>query len=76
LSNLTRLLVPYPGELMNAYPIAPTIKNPRADDPGLIHPAGQRIMPETMIRTTKEVRITGMGSNKNFGFDDQKPMGN
>ena len=75
LSDLTQLLVPYPGELMNAYPIAPTIKNPGADDPGLIHPAGQRIMPETFISGTREVRITGMGSNKDFGFDDQKPWG-
>jgi putative SOS response-associated peptidase YedK len=75
LSEVTRLLVPYPTELMNAYPIAPTIKNPRADDPGLIHPAGQRLMPETIIRSKSEVRITGMGSNKNFGFDEHNPLG-
>lgn len=76
LSDVTRLLIPYPGALMNAYPIAPTIKNPLADDPGLIHPAGQRLMPEMFIRDSKEVRITGMGSNKNFGFDEQNPLGN
>lgn len=75
LSELTRLLVPYPADLMNAYPIAPTIKDPRADDPGLIHPAGQRLMPETIIRSRSEVQITGMGSNKNFGFDEQNPLG-
>ncbi len=76
LADLTRLLVPYPGELMNAYPIAPTIKNPGADDPGLIHPVGQRLMPETIIRSRTESQITGMGSNKNFGFDEQHPLGN
>ncbi len=76
LSEVTRLLVPYPGELMNAYPIAPTIKNPGADDPGLIHPVGERVMSETLLRGTKEVRITGMGSNKDFGFDHQHPLGN
>jgi putative SOS response-associated peptidase YedK len=76
LSEVTRLLVPYPGELMNAYPIAPTIKNPRADDPGLIHPAGQRLMPETVIRSNSEIRISGMGSNKDYGFDEQHPLGN
>lgn len=53
LSELTPLLVPYPGELMNGYPIAPTIKNPKADDPGLIHPAGERLMPETLIVSRK-----------------------
>lgn len=46
LAEVTSLLIPYPGELMNAYPIAPTIKNPKADDPGLIHPAGERLIPE------------------------------
>jgi putative SOS response-associated peptidase YedK len=76
LSEVTRLLIPYPSELMNAYPIAPTIKNPRVDDPGLIHPAGQRIMPETIIRVHQDVRISGMGSNKNFGFDVKNPFGN
>lgn len=75
LSEVTRLLVPYPAALMNAYPIAPTIKNPGADDPGLIHPAGQRLMPETIIRSRSEVQITGMGSNKNFGFNEQNPLG-
>lgn len=45
LAEVNNLLVPYPAGLMNAYPIAPTIKNPMADDPGLIHPAGQRLMP-------------------------------
>ena len=76
LSEVTRLLTPYPGELMNAYPIAPTIKNPGADDPGLIHPVGERLMSETIIRETREVRISGMGSNKDFGFDQGHPMGN
>ena len=75
LSEVTRLLVPYPASLMNAYPIAPTIKNPHADDPGLIHPAGERLMPETYLRDSREIRITGMGSNKDFGFDEHNPMG-
>ncbi len=64
LSEITRLLVPYPGGLMNAYPIAPTIKNPEADDPGLIHPAGQKLMQETIIGSRSEVRIAGMADGK------------
>ncbi len=75
LSEVTSLLVPYPSELMNAYPVAPTIKNPRADDPGLIHPAGERLMPEYDIHHSKDVRIEGMGSNKNYGFDELNPWG-
>jgi len=75
LSEVTSLLHPYPSSLMNAYPIAPTIKNPSADDPGLIHPAGQRLMSETIIRSSQEARISGMGSNKNYGFDEHNPFG-
>lgn len=45
-NELSALMQPCPAELMNAYPIAPTIKNPRANDPGLIHPAGPRIFAE------------------------------
>lgn len=75
LAEVTNLLAPYPGELMNAYPIAPTIKNPLADDPGLIHPAGERLMPEFNVQYTKDVRIEGMGSNRNFGFDEANPWG-
>lgn len=46
LTEIAAMLQPYPAERMNAYPIAPTIKNPQADDPGLIHPAGPRLSPE------------------------------
>ncbi len=45
--ELSSLMLPYPAELMNGYPIAPTIKNPKANDPGLIHPAGPRIFAES-----------------------------
>jgi putative SOS response-associated peptidase YedK len=74
LAEITQLLVPYPTQLMNAYPIAPTIKNPAANDPGLIHPVGERLMQETILHGTNEVKITGMGSNKKFGFDEQNPI--
>ena len=73
LAEITNLLIPYPGELMNAYPIAPTIKNPRADDPGLIHPAGERLIPEYDVFHRKDVRIEGMGSSKRYRFDELNP---
>jgi len=46
LNEIAAMLQPYPAERMNAYPIAPTIKNPQADDPGLIHPAGPKLIQE------------------------------
>lgn len=73
LAEVTNLLAPYPAELMNAYPIAPTIKNPLADDPGLIHPAGEGLMPQFNVRYSKNVHIEGMGSNKNYSFDESVP---
>lgn len=75
LAEVTNLLSPYPAELMNAYPIAPTIKNPMADDPGIIYPAGERLMPECDVHHSKDVRIEGMGSNKHYGFDELNPWG-
>ena len=44
--ELSLLMKPYPAELMNGFPIAPTIRNPLANDPGLIHPVGPRIFTE------------------------------
>jgi len=64
LAEVTRMLTPYPATLMNAYPIAPTIKNPGADDPGLIHPIGEPLISETTIQMKTTTQITGMGHNK------------
>jgi putative SOS response-associated peptidase YedK len=44
--DLSSLMVPYPAELMNGYPVAPAIKNPKSDNPGLIDPTGKRIFAE------------------------------
>ncbi|MBT3207121.1 MAG: SOS response-associated peptidase [Bacteroidetes bacterium] len=64
LSDIIRLLRAYPSELMNAYPITPTIKNPKAEGKILIEPIGQRIETEFEIKSTKELQLQGMGSNK------------
>ncbi len=41
--DLSSLMRPYPAELMNGYPIAPAIKNPRTNDSELIQAVGPRI---------------------------------
>jgi len=64
LADVTRLLAPYPAELMNAYPIDPSIKNPRMDGPELIRPAGERIFPEYDIKKSRDISLQGMGTNK------------
>jgi len=37
-SQLNQLLVPYPAELMSAYPVSRQVNSPQNDSPGCIHP--------------------------------------
>jgi putative SOS response-associated peptidase YedK len=64
LSDVTSYLEPYPAELMNAYPIAKDIKNPKADGRQLIDPVGQRIEPEHNAEVHKSLELHGMGQYK------------
>lgn len=75
LTDVTALLRPYPAELMNAYPISPEIKTPGNNRKELIQPIGERLLPEVDITVNKEIRLEGMGSNKRFGFNKDKPWG-
>lgn len=75
LSDVTAMLQPLPGQMMNAYPIAPAIKQPGFQSPDLIHPIGERLEPETEIVHHSELQLSGMGSNKRFRFDPKKPQG-
>ena len=75
LADATRLLRPYPADLMNAYPVDPVIKNPRAEGKDLLKPIGERIVPEFDIKTQQDVELQGMGSGKNFGYDPEFPWG-
>jgi len=61
LTDITRLLEPYPAEEMNAYPIANTIKNPQAEGKELITPTGERLQKEEHIVFTKHNKLIGMG---------------
>ena len=62
--DVTGMLRPYPAELMNAYPVDPAIKNPRANGPQLLKPTGQRLSQEYDTRKTDDVKLQGMGMNK------------
>jgi len=75
LADATRLLRPYPADLMNAYPVDPAIKNPRAEGKDLLKPIGERIVPEFDIKTQQDVELQGMGSGKSFGYDPEFPWG-
>ena len=64
LADVTHCLEPYPAQLMNAYPIAPAIKNPKADGRQLLDPVGQRIEPEHEAKGKVELELHGMGHYK------------
>jgi len=70
LSDVTKMLKPYPAELMNAYPVDPAIKNPKAQGPELIKPVGQRIVPEYETKTSDDLKLQGMGANKRHVEDN------
>ena len=61
LSDVLSLLGPYPGEEMNAYPIDPEIKNPRAKGMHLIQPIGERLSPEQEYQFHQDMQLQGMG---------------
>lgn len=64
LNEITGMLEPYPADEMNAYPISPKIKNPRANGRELLDPVGDRLTPETVTRINSEIKLQGMGSGK------------
>lgn len=70
LADVTRMLEPYPADLMNAYPINPAIRNPKAEGKELIRPTGQRLVPEYDISRTDDLKLQGMGENKKSAESD------
>ena len=75
LTDVTAMLEPFSAEKMNAYPIAPNIKNPNIDDKSLIEPIGQRIDKEFEARTTEQWELSGMGAGKRFSYNPDQPWG-
>ena len=68
LGEVTGMLNPYPGNLMNAYPIAATIKSPDAEGPELINPIGERLEKEFEYKAEQGIQHEGMG-NKRRGHE-------
>ncbi len=62
LQDILGLMSPYPAQYMNAYPIDPKIKNPRAEGRELIQPIGQRLQPEKDFQIKKDLYLRGMGN--------------
>ena len=62
LGRITELLEPYPHREMNAYPIAPDIKSPRATGLDLLVPTGERLYKEYEYDLVQTLKLEGMGA--------------
>lgn len=63
LAEVLQLLRPYPASHMNAYPIDPAIKNPRANGIHLLQPIGERVNKEYDYEIYNEIQMFGMGES-------------
>lgn len=61
LDEVVNLLRPYPAEGMNAYPIDPIIRNPRAEGMNLLRPIGERIYSEAPPRRERQPELVEAG---------------
>jgi len=64
LTDITRMLEPFPGEQMNAYPVANHMKNPGIKSKELIIPVGQPINTEERFKENITLELHGMGHYK------------
>ncbi|NMD16449.1 MAG: SOS response-associated peptidase [Bacteroidales bacterium] len=72
LSDMTAMLAPYGASLMNAYPISPVIKSPKAEGAKLISPIGPPVVPEDDLQVKSYLQRSGMGNPKQ-NFSDHLP---
>ena len=64
LADITAMLRPYPAKLLNAYPISPEIRDPRANGSHLLAPIGQRVYPEHDYALHEDLELFGMGESR------------
>jgi putative SOS response-associated peptidase YedK len=64
LAEATAMLRPIPDHWLNAYPIDPAIRDPRANGSHLIQPRGERLVPEYTYSLHEHVEMFGMGETR------------
>jgi putative SOS response-associated peptidase YedK len=64
LPEVTSMLHPTAASEMNAYPISPEIKSPRAQGVQLLEPVGERIYPEYDYEIYHDIKMFGMGESR------------
>ena len=64
LSDITGMLRPCPAAKLNAYPISPDIRDPRANGSDLLQPTGARVYPEYDFEIHQELEMFGMDESR------------
>lgn len=64
LDEITPLLHPYKGDDLNAFPVDPTIRSPKVDDPVLINPIGEPVVKRYSVKFETEFDTLGFGRRK------------
>ena len=64
LNDITAMMRPCPDSRLNAYPISPEIRDPRANGSHLLQPIGQRIHPESTYALHESIELFGMGESR------------
>lgn len=64
LDQISPLLVPYPIDSLNAYPIDPSIRSPKANDEALLKPIGDFVIKRKGVQFKTEFDTQGFGRRK------------
>lgn len=64
LNEVTELLRIPSAEGMNAYPISPDIRSPKANDIQLLTPTGPPLLQDVELTVVRELKLMGMGAQK------------
>jgi putative SOS response-associated peptidase YedK len=64
LSEITAMMLPFPAEEMNAYPISAEIRSPKNRELSLLAPVGPRVFSEHAYEVYDEIRLFGMGESR------------
>jgi len=77
LSDITGMLKPCPAQKLNAYPISPNIRDPRANGSDLLQPIGERIHPEHTFEIHQGLELFGMGESRSPSkHENRRPYDN
>jgi hypothetical protein len=64
LPEITAMMIPFPADELNAYPVSPELKSPKNRELQLLVPIGPRVFPEYSYEVYEEIKLFGMGESR------------